>query len=229
MGKFEGQRCWSFGEEASKPVILFRHGEPAFIPLGEFPALLAANVSETVSEGSPRKDYEPIEAQAQFANVTCDSTGRSRDTATMLGLNRVMFKGIDEAGAQCFEWIVLAKDLDSKNQLVVSPKFDIAMAADCQHKFTLTVFPQLKGTSRRARSFKKANGHVGLQLKCEDPSESNPRLSLAFAIRGEATSFKKHDFAERSVCEANSFWNIPKGDDKIVPLCVKVLPVAPES
>jgi hypothetical protein len=117
------------------------------------------------------------------------------------------------------KWTVDAKKLQTKDNVIVSPSFEIAMERPMP--FRMMLLPREVTDKKGGHCFKKARGTGSVQLKCEaDLEDSGLNATVAFKISAGGEMQQRgpamHDFAQAGVCglpKKEQLWHFNDGID----------------
>lgn len=118
-------------------------------------------------------------------------------------------------------WTVDAKKLHSKDQIIVSPRFDVSVEQRSV-PFKMMLCPKTVSDRRGGHCFKKAKGVGFVQLKCEAASGGGTacgRLTFKVSVGREPSRGPVvHDFAQEGVAgllEEPRHWDLAKAVDRV--------------
>uniref|UniRef100_A0A7S4QUA4 Uncharacterized protein n=1 Tax=Alexandrium monilatum TaxID=311494 RepID=A0A7S4QUA4_9DINO len=123
------------------------------------------------------------------------------------------------AGGQqtCVSWTVDAKKLQSKDQVIVSPRFEVRIGKR-PVPFKMMMCPKTVSDRRGGHCFKKAKGVGSIQLKCEAGGNLLPRrLTFRLSVGQEPPRGPVvHDFVQEGVAqlpEEQRQWDLARAVD----------------
>eukprot|EP00929_Paragymnodinium_shiwhaense_P101540 TRINITY_DN646_c0_g1_i1.p1 TRINITY_DN646_c0_g1~~TRINITY_DN646_c0_g1_i1.p1 ORF type:complete len:306 (-),score=35.31 TRINITY_DN646_c0_g1_i1:328-1245(-) len=114
------------------------------------------------------------------------------------------------------EWKVDARKLVSEYKVVVSPSFDVQLAARSV-PFKVILAPKEIASRKGGQSFKRSRGKGSIQLKCESADDFTELVEVKFSVgRSLPRGPIVHDFSDSGVCGLPSergHWNFAHAVD----------------
>jgi len=154
-------------------------------------------VTEVVSQRTERMNLLSCETSSALSLAPDHTDNMSRE---------VQFEGLSD-GRIRVTWVVEAKKLSTKDQQIMSPRFEISQAI-----FRIMLKPKSMGAKKGQTTFKKSSGKGSVTLKLVESAEPLPQLR-AHATVGTNTRAKKseggseHNFGQGSLYYLGDDWD----------------------
>eukprot|EP00929_Paragymnodinium_shiwhaense_P101542 TRINITY_DN646_c0_g2_i1.p1 TRINITY_DN646_c0_g2~~TRINITY_DN646_c0_g2_i1.p1 ORF type:complete len:310 (-),score=52.13 TRINITY_DN646_c0_g2_i1:305-1234(-) len=116
-----------------------------------------------------------------------------------------------------FVWTVDARKLVSDHKVIVSPSFEVELAAQTV-PFKVILTPKEVTLRKGGQSFKRSRGMGSIQLKCESAGDFAEMAQVKFSVgRSLSRGPVLHDFGQSGVCSLKSeidTWNFTQAVDE---------------
>jgi hypothetical protein len=127
----------------------------------------------------------------------------------------------------CIQWTVDARKLNSKDNVIVSPSFDLPLVQPTPFKIMLQ--PKQLSSRKGGQCFQKCRGVGTVLLKCEvGVPEGAANLTVKSSVGKERFArHQEHDFSQCGVCSMPHVWNFCQAVDANTRSFIVKLEVSP--
>eukprot|EP00931_Biecheleriopsis_adriatica_P017751 TRINITY_DN1261_c0_g1_i5.p1 TRINITY_DN1261_c0_g1~~TRINITY_DN1261_c0_g1_i5.p1 ORF type:complete len:277 (-),score=68.37 TRINITY_DN1261_c0_g1_i5:334-1164(-) len=209
---------------------------PVLFQLPSMPVMYAVPASYNMAMSPPAQEALPhlLGSQTQKSEAQVKTASVQERDAEPLAPGMLQARRT-AGGSECMRWMVDGRKLNSKDQKILSPEFQLEFPGYGPQSFRLLIHAKMKTLHKGGQTFLKSKGFGHVCIKCMG-SMPEAIESVGFRITVGKTSRGPfwNKFAEQNCCELQGLdedWDFLSalGSSKNLQLCVEVVGITSRS